>query len=164
MRITCPECAATYEVPAERLMTAQRLKCASCGARWTIELPLAATAAEPQDVGQGPGDKDSARPEPLPVDPAVVKPPLRAWDPVREREPVLAEPDRPRAPLIAQPDETETDVRASRSLFWPLAWVASFFGLALAITGIWHWQSWIAAEWPPSARLFTYCAHLTRIA
>jgi predicted Zn finger-like uncharacterized protein len=34
MRIACPGCAATYEVPASRLKPGKQVRCARCGSNW----------------------------------------------------------------------------------------------------------------------------------
>src|SRR4051812_14427710 len=41
MRLTCPDCAAVYEVPTDRMRPGRRARCARCDATWVPELTLA---------------------------------------------------------------------------------------------------------------------------
>jgi len=46
MRITCPRCAASYEVPTARMRPGKLVRCARCGGDWLPE-PDAEPVAEP---------------------------------------------------------------------------------------------------------------------
>jgi predicted Zn finger-like uncharacterized protein len=62
MRIACPSCAATYEVPASRLIPGKMVRCARCATDW---LP--------------PLENEQAVPEPEPAEaPADAAPPIEA--------------------------------------------------------------------------------------
>lgn len=68
MRIICPNCAAQYEVPAQRLPLDRKVRCARCNALWRVSTepaPLAAASIAPM-----PAAPDLRRPEPRPA-PAV---------------------------------------------------------------------------------------------
>ena len=47
MRLTCPACAVTYDVPDARIGAGRRVRCARCQHDWFVEPPsLAATPPE----------------------------------------------------------------------------------------------------------------------
>lgn len=50
MRITCPSCAAEYEVPTPRLSSDKKVRCARCGAEWRIVREPVAALREPAET------------------------------------------------------------------------------------------------------------------
>ena len=75
MRIVCPSCAATYDVPDDRLVPGRAVRCAGCGAGWT---PRPAQAAVPMPVEDEPApavqpefEAQPLPPEPQPLPPVV---------------------------------------------------------------------------------------------
>lgn len=85
MRITCPSCAADYEVPASRLTPDKMVRCVRCGGQWIPE--------HPEEDGAPP--EETADPPPDP--PAETMPPVSAMD--RLAAPIA--PARPPAGLLA---------------------------------------------------------------
>ncbi len=82
MRITCPNCSAIYDVPAEK-MAGRTLKCARCGHGW---VPVSATPP----VVEAPASPDPL-PEPAPaVAPIVVPARLAPRAPAPARWPLAA--------------------------------------------------------------------------
>ena len=100
MRITCPACQASYEIPDHLLVhTPERVRCARCGAEWAwartisspdeaFELPDLFSDAPPRHAAREPVPDLSALIGPAP-EPPLREPPLRE-PPLRE--PPLREP------------------------------------------------------------------------
>lgn len=59
MRITCPSCAAEYEVPAPRLSSGKKVRCARCGAEWRIVREPVAPLREPSEATEASRQPDS---------------------------------------------------------------------------------------------------------
>lgn len=69
MRIVCPSCAATYDVPDERLVPGRAVRCAGCGAGWTPRLSQAAVPVPvPMEEEPEPEIPTKAADEPSPPD------------------------------------------------------------------------------------------------
>lgn len=85
MRITCPSCAAEYEVPAPRLSSDKRVRCARCRTEWRLP---------PEEAGEVASGLSA---DPPPVHAAVPSPPMV--------------PDRP--PASMHPGHTHTLLRAA---------------------------------------------------
>jgi len=62
MRIACPTCAATYDVPASRLKPGKKIRCTRCGGEW-----IYSPAAERLELRQ-------------PAEPSESVPPISAMD------------------------------------------------------------------------------------
>nr|WP_294520624.1 zinc-ribbon domain-containing protein [uncultured Rhodopila sp.] len=87
MQIACPSCAATYEVPADRLKPGRPVRCSACGAEWKpapeAEPEPLPEAAEPPPAEPAPPatpvltaiERLAAEPSPPPRSPAL----LAAW-------------------------------------------------------------------------------------
>ncbi|MBW6397983.1 zinc-ribbon domain-containing protein [Roseomonas sp. HJA6] len=131
MRIDCPACAATYEVP-DRLLAgpARTLRCSRCGADFA--LPRVAAPAPPPVA------------EPPPAAPPVPEPQVAT-------EPPPAPPPRPEPlAMVARtpPDEAATP----RGLVG--AWIASLVVVVAAILGLLAFHAKVMEIWPASTRLF----------
>ena len=125
MRIACPSCDATYDVP-DRLLAgpARSLRCSRCG----VEFALPGVAAvTPPPEPPPPEAPRAAEPAPPPAPAARPEPP-----PSRELAPL---PDAPSAALVR-------------------AWVASVVVVAAAVTGFFVFHDTVMDVWPASARLF----------
>ena len=134
MRIACPSCSATYDVP-DSLMTAGRVvRCARCGGEWT---PVA-----------GPAVADT--PEPEPEAPAPVEAPAAPLPDTAETSP--AAPPRPR--LSAMDRLAAHAVPRQSSSRLRLAWLGSAAVLVLLGVAAVAWRTEIVAGWPPSARAY----------
>jgi predicted Zn finger-like uncharacterized protein len=128
IRLTCPACAATYDVPEAAIGPAGRqMRCSRCGHEWL-----------------------GTRPEPPPREEAQLPKPAP--------EPPMPEPSAPAPADIAAdladrlaPAAVPTSPRASPALVG--AWAAS---LALVLGGAalaWSQREPLVAAWPPLARL-----------
>ena len=135
MRIVCPSCQATYEVPDAILASGPRaVRCARCATEWT--------------PGPPPEPDVAAAPEP-PVPPPPPNPPQpEAAAPITA--PRIAEP---RVPLHLPPEQPDKP--------GPALWVAIVaWALSLAVLGAAGWaavsyRSDIMTAWPPSERVYT---------
>lgn len=139
MRITCPNCAAAYDVPAERLAGGRTVRCARCGSGW---VPPA----------------DAAAPE-LPAAPAVA--PAEAEPEVPEAAaPGVAEPE------PAFPAAAGGGVRRLLAVRLPvpvlLAWVGSLVLLGVLMWAMIAWRLDVMRVWPPSERLYSGLGLLRR--
>ncbi len=75
MKIVCPSCAATYEVPEAVVAAKRSVRCARCGNNWV-------PAGDPVSAGPAPGvtpdavapASPAAPPAPTAVDPALLPP------------------------------------------------------------------------------------------
>ncbi len=160
VRIVCPSCAATYDVPEAALAPGRPVRCARCGTEWA-PLPATETRA-PRD--SPPLVPPSLIPSSLdPPDPTVWRAPERVSRPAVP----LANPDAgadadltrklPRNPrvLTAQSAPGAAVRRPRRSDTAPLiAWLASLVLLIALIAAAYAWRGSIMAAWPPSERLY----------
>lgn len=143
MRITCPSCAATYDVPDERLAPGRTVKCAQCGTGWApVVAVLRTTPPEPPPP-------PAPEPEPEPEPPAE---PLPNLAPVIERftkppAPPAPPAPRPPAPKPATPPDTAAAAVTA-------GWVASI-GLLLLLAGAaYAWRAEVMQAWPASERAY----------
>jgi predicted Zn finger-like uncharacterized protein len=128
MRIACPGCAATYEVPASRLKPNKQVRCARCGNSW---LPEIATETDPDAQADAQADLPDPRvADEQPAEPTRPAPQMTAMD----RLAVTAQPSPPRAGLIG-------------------AWVATAIVLAGAVTAAIVWRDAVVHAWPPGGRI-----------
>ena len=125
MRIDCPACAATYEVPDHLMKVGRAVKCARCGESW-MPVPL---APEPDAIEQ-----PAWEPEPAP--PAVPS--------VAVNAPAVSAMDR----LAAHP------ARAAASWGLRLAWASSIAVLLAGVAGAYVWRQDVMRVGPPSIRLY----------
>ena len=133
MRIACPSCAATYDVP-DRLLAgpARTLRCSRCGA----DFPLPKTEAEAP-----------AEPEP----PPPVTPPPPPVTPAPAAEAAPPSPPRPE-PLAPRPAVVEVAEAPQPALL--RAWVASIVVVVAAIASLLVFHAKVMEVWPASTRLF----------
>jgi predicted Zn finger-like uncharacterized protein len=142
MRIVCPSCAVSYEVPDSKLKPGRTVRCARCGHGW---VPLDVEAHVPASLDEPLPDNAFHRafdtttpteePEPAPMtasqDVALASPQLSAMD-ILSANRVQAE--RPGPP-------------------WG-AWLVSIVLLcALGAAGV-VWRDTVATTWPPSIRIY----------
>ena len=138
MRIVCPGCTATYDVPERLAGSGKRLRCARCAHEW-IPQEMAASAADP-----APPSEPVAPPPPPPPPPAPpAAPPPRQPDPA------------PPPALHAEPKpKVSAQARRSVRLAVGLALALSVLALAgLLAAGLW-WRQAVMQLFPPSRLLF----------
>jgi len=132
MRVTCPACAADYEVPDRLLAGAPRmLRCARCGADFVPPRPEPAAPPPAPEVAVAPPPV-AAAPEPAPPQPEAA-PPVR--------------PVRPVPQPLAPRDEAPSRALAG-------AWAASIAAVVLGVLALLLFRATVMEAWPPSARLF----------
>ena len=135
MRVACPSCSTSYEIPADRLAAGKSVRCARCGASW---------APIPLDVG---ADETPTEPriEPAP-DPNQLGPnQLGPNQP--DPNPVQAEPPKPMAM------ESGASARPNTRLLLA-AWIGSGVVLIVAVCAIVVWRKDLTRFWPPLGRLY----------
>jgi len=135
MRIVCPACTATYDVPDRLLGTGKRLRCARCAHEWAP--PEMAPPPPPPAVHAPPLLLEPHPPEPRPPDPG------------------LLEPRRPDPPLQAGP-KPRPPVRATRSARTAVLLALGLSVLVLAgllAAGV-VWRAVVMQVFPPSRLLF----------
>lgn len=164
MRIACPNCQATYEVPDSMLARGPaRVRCARCATEWAPE-----AAAAPQDPARPTPFSDALvqtmasqpAPEPDPPPPAAEPAPA---EPAPPPEPAAAPRlDAPPRPPIPPPNASGGPLpsprRAARRQRDPItvlfAWSLSVgIVIALVIVAYVHHAD-IVAAWPPAARAY----------
>jgi predicted Zn finger-like uncharacterized protein len=176
MRITCPNCAASYEVPERLLQGGPRpVRCARCGTTWA---PAAPAAPPPSSSAVGDPDatvavssphRPAERPAPVraPVAEAPMTPPPAPQaspspPPATERPgappPLRTPPPRPPQvidpPLPAVGDAADGGGGRGGGLLLLAAWVASIAAVLGMLVALWVFRVEVVAAWPPAARLF----------
>lgn len=146
MRIACPSCGATYEVPDRLLAGSPRpVRCARCGSTWT---PEALAPAEEARSEAAPAMAGAAAPPRFVVpEPEIAAPPARA-PLVADRPPPRREPAP--EPLAALPEPPPV----GGTLALAAAWVATLMVLGGGVAGAWLYRAEIVAAWPAAARLY----------
>jgi predicted Zn finger-like uncharacterized protein len=138
MRIACPSCTATYEVPAARLKPGKLVRCARCSAEW-----LPADESDPltrpwESTGYAEGE-------------------------AAEQSPPLPEPDT--AASLARPTAMDWLAASSRRAKPHAgligAWVLTVVVLAAAIGAVIGWRDAIVRAWPPSGYILAATGHAT---
>ncbi len=182
LRITCPDCAATYDVPASHARAGRQVRCVACATQWlAFDEPDAGAAApvpllEADPVATADADAlsgsrsiaASLKQHSLPAP----EPPVAAAQEAEEAGeageageadaelPDLAAPGH-HDPVAAFPAGPPAPAAA-----WRAAWAASVLLLVAIGTGCVHWRQPIMLGWPPSTRLYAVfgTAHMPRAA
>lgn len=165
MRITCPACAAAYDVPDRLVGARRRLRCARCGHDWQIEPGPAAPAprpslAERSAAAPSPGSSRDGFGEEAPVARPAAEPPSRHPGQAHPAAPPAAEwpPDRrpaPRRPpqLIEPPLPRQDDEGPGGGRWLLIGWIATILVVLGVIALLLLFRAEIVAAWPPAARL-----------
>jgi predicted Zn finger-like uncharacterized protein len=131
MRIACPSCAATYEVPASRLVPGKMVRCARCATDWLPPLePEEATP--PPESAKAPAD--AAPPIEAPVQGMTAQGMTAQGMTAMDRLAAAAAQPPARTGLIG-------------------AWVLTLIVLTGAVAATVGWRSAIVRAWPPSGRI-----------
>ena len=104
MRLDCPTCHASYEVPEARLAGRTSVRCAQCGSQWTPEPPRVM-------------DADALPPEGFPTDPLAVP----------------REPEATPSPRLAPPAPLPPPPTIGLRLAWAASVLVLALGLAAAL-------------------------------
>lgn len=142
MHVTCPNCAAAYDVPDRLLAAGPRvLQCTKCSHKFSVDPSPQRAPPELAFVAQAvvdpvPVAADQAPPPPPPLPPS---PRAEAPAPKAATEPVLAA------------SRAEKGTRGAL-----LGWIATICLLALGVGLVAGNQAQIAAAWPPAERLFDW--------
>ena len=133
MRIRCPSCSATYEVPDALLDPPRTVRCAQCGHDWMAE-PVAEAPRPEQHVAEAPAEQPIA-------------------ETIREPEPVEAEPPLTALDRLAAAGEMSPVIRR-RDHWLTAAWAASFAALAALGVAGYAERDRLMKEWPASQRVY----------
>jgi predicted Zn finger-like uncharacterized protein len=145
MRIACPSCQATYEVPDALIGDGRMLRCAKCGHDWLVTGRIA--PADTAAPGIGP---EARQPAPAVADAAPVRDPapgdLPPPTPAQRRPPQVIDP-----PL---PPVRDTGAPRRRVVALWAAWIGSGLILGALGTAAWVYRGPIIEAWPPAARVY----------
>lgn len=161
MMISCPSCAAGYDVPGHLLAGAgQALRCARCQHEWVVTLPspVAAIVAPPVEM---------RAPEPVlvhapqPLESGSVPPPAQEAGPAPPPGPGpnVAYPDlAPRlnthVPIMMEADAPHVHVQPYNRTALAVAWLLTVLVIALMGFGAVYWRGPLMDAWPPSQRAY----------
>jgi len=159
MRVACDSCSAAYEVPDHLLGSRPRLlRCARCGAEWTVsaEPPLPTAEAVPEEAILAPPQAAPAAPEAAPTALSARRPhalsiavPSAAHD--RESRAAtlqrLAERKRNLGPAVRPGPGTPAAA-------W-LGWVGTIVLLGVLAWSGYAYRTEVMHVWPPSQRLYS---------
>lgn len=136
MRIECPDCAARYEVPDDRLAAGRTVRCARCGHDW-MPVPPVAVPRDPAPAA--------------PVPEAANERPGR----LRSPHPFMVPPRTPVSvpvPTVEALPEAEEPPARHRGL--AIAWVLTLVVLVAGVWAVLRFAPAIADAWPPSLRIY----------
>ena len=135
MRIVCPSCAATYDVPDTRLASIRVVRCARCEEEWSPSGAPAPPAQADQPPAAQAGQPASPPAQALQ---ALADPPASA--------PATS------GPAAAKP-RWRPEWRFARMAL-PAAWAASILLLICLAWASYAWRAGVMAGWPPSERVY----------
>jgi len=140
MRIACPNCDTSYDVPDQVLRPGRSLRCARCRQEWA---PLPGFTPERASGGLEPGAggavSETAGMASALADDAIA--------------PTGAAPADRRPPLAAGPPPLAA-ARSGPRIAVVLSWIASFVLLGTIGWSAIAWRPSIMHAWPPSARIY----------
>lgn len=160
MRIVCPSCQATYEVPEATLARGPRMvRCARCGSEWTPQ-PLTPPPAPPpaplsEPRAPAPPMAKPAAPLPEPEMEAAPEPNVRQLPAAGRAEPRLSS-YRPRGEAGDEderlPPQDYESFRSNRPAL--IGWALSLLLLVALAWAAVTWRAQVMAAWPPSQRVY----------
>ena len=155
MKIVCPSCAATYEVPDSVVASKRAVRCARCGGDW-----VPGGADEPQSTP--PVEATEAPPAPVAPEPAPVAEEVSEPEQIAEPPPVT--PAAPPATLAAAQWQSVAAAIAAEAAAQPpapatpktpiAAWFVSVALLAILAASSVAFRGPIMKAWPASTRLY----------
>ncbi|MGX9964664.1 zinc-ribbon domain-containing protein [Roseomonas sp. F4] len=146
MRISCPNCAAEYDVPDEALAAGPRmLRCARCQHRFEASLPapLAATPAAPLADSAAAGDAPAESP-PGATDPSAA--------PAEETKAEASPAETP--PPLRAPERLADAPTSPPDRFALAGWVLTLLVLVGVAYAGFAFRAEVMAAWPPAQRLY----------
>lgn len=147
MRIQCPACDATYDLPEGAVKAGRPVRCARCATEWmpvpapVPELAPGPPPSAPEPPRMTPPPPEEPPPEPPPPEPPLPEPPLP--------EPPLPEPPRPDLRERLAPLGRMSADRAVLA-----GWVLSLAVLILLGWAAVAWRADVMRAWPPSERAY----------
>ena len=158
MRIRCPSCSATYDVPDTLLARPRTVRCAQCGVDWTAtpiedEAPPEAVAEPPTPIDEEPEPARIPIPVFVPAAPETV-PVYRAGqgDPVPQDE--LGETPLSAIERLSAPMDLSAPIRR-HDRYLTAAWAGSFAVLAALGVAGYTKRDALMREWPASKRVYS---------
>ncbi len=163
MRIECPGCDATYEVPEAQMRPGRSVRCVRCEVQWRPAGELSQPFMAPSPSGpldERPAGHDDVA---VPEGPAIAEDPDLAGarntghdEPVRDGVVRLRQSGVP-APLAMPSEPAAQGVAASvqKLATWRMGWMASLILLGGLLASAAYWRMAIMRDWPPSIRLYS---------
>ncbi len=160
MRIVCPNCSATYEVPDRLAGTGKRMRCARCAHEWAPPAAAATTApalAPPQAApplapqpGPPPAAASVAPPLPQPASHPASQPTPQSAPEAEQRPDPQAPPALHAAPKpkVSRPGPRSAGLRVALALG-----ISALLLAALLAAGV-IWRTELMRVWPASRLLF----------
>ena len=130
MRVACPSCSATYDVPDSLVTPGRIVRCARCGNEWT---PVQAIPHEPPPSQEPPAKE---------LDRRTPEPPTLAAEPGAE----VRQSAMDRLSAHPAPPPSATGLR--------IAWAVSLVALLAMAGAAYAWRTQVVSAWPPSARAY----------
>lgn len=166
MKITCPNCTASYEVPEAVLAAKRAVRCARCGNNWVPEAegevpaaPDAGRLAEMQPAPVAPDVAPAAAAASAVLDAApeadlpAAKPPAPTETNTTAQSPVSPQPE-PASVAVDRRVTPDADTAAPRTKAPVAAWIASVALLLVLVLSAIAFRGAIMKSWPPSQRLY----------
>jgi len=144
MRIACPSCDTTYQVPDSRLTPGKMVRCARCDNKWLPVREAEDAVAAPESAVAKPDAQAMAAPP-------DVAPEASSASAASDAASATAPP----GPTVTAMDRlTASAVPAHRPRGGLIgAWAATFVVLAGAVAATVVWRDAVVRAWPPSGRI-----------
>ncbi len=154
MRITCPACNASYDVPDAMLGAGRSVRCVRCLREWQPQPATPAHAATPPAETAFPAFTDPAFEDGEFDPPEPDRPRFTAADLDTTPAPrASADTHAWRDVLLAQDDAREP--AAARRVDGWIGWLASLVLLVALAGAAVAWRGVVQRAWPPSTRVYT---------
>lgn len=142
MRIACPACNATYQVPDDKLVAGRIVRCARCGTDWAPLEVISASGGDPEP--EAAESQAAVSPDPEPTPEPAPEPAIELRKQAIEEDIPL-----PRPPVlpVAPPADRGSMVLA-------FAWIVSLAVVTAAVAGLYAGRERVMKTWPPSTRAY----------
>jgi len=156
MRITCPNCAASYDVPEAKLVGRKAVRCSRCGKDWT---PVVAAPVQEEEPPVRVDMTRIVESEAFSVPPVLAEPePEPETEPLLEAEPAVAHPqarvEHPSGKFTAMERLSRAAEPPAPSLWVRIAWAVTAVLIVLMLWSAFSWRADIMRIWPPSTRAY----------